>query len=344
MKKIILIFVFLLSMFLLTACGIEVDQSSKKIFFIGNYNSKYYFTEYNQKTENISIGYFKDNELYIVETLSGYYTIGLIGNQILLRLSDYEARSVSSYQLFNLDTLEYTSIDSTADEGFYNVCYYDENVIVFYTFSSNPMRFLTYDISSGELIGDISISPVNYYSYIDVYYENNKLYINLNYPNIDVENFDYIYDLDNEIITTVNSNMGNYMVINEETLLFLEGNFTSETKGLWVDSESIELSYFLAADYGSIKMYDNFIIEDQVYNKKINLLNQEFTVINQIDLDMEYSNGMVISERELLCKQVRTFGSLIKSQQVKIIIYDFITETIIIESDWMDVGSQLGNI
>ena len=67
-------------------------------------------------------------------------------------------------------------------------------------------------------------------------------------------------------------------------------------------------------------------------------------VINQIDLDIECKTGMVISENELVCTQERTNGSLIKSQQVKFIIYDFITKEIIEESDWMDAGSQLGNI
>jgi len=344
MKKTILSFVFLISTFLLSACGIEVDESSKNIQFIGNYNDNYYFTEYDQKASEMSIGYLKDKELFKVETLNSYNVIGLIGNQVLLMLSDYETRSVASYKLFNLDTQEYTSINSTAIEGFYNVCYYDDEVIVFYTFSSNPGRFLTYNISTGQLIGDTSIDPINFYSYMDIYYENNKLYINLNYPSNDSENFDYIYDIDSEQITSVDSRQGNYMMINGETLLFLDSNFRYETKGFWVDSGSIGLSYFLAANYGTIKMYDGFIVEDLFRYNQINLLNEKFIVINQIDLDIECETGKVISESELVCTQERTNGSLIKSQQVRFIIYDFNTKGIIEESDWMDAGSQLGNM
>jgi len=91
-------------------------------------------------------------------------------------------------------------------------------------------------------------------------------------------------------------------------------------------------------------MYDGFIVEDQFYYNQINILNEELIVINQIDLDIEYKTGRVISENELVYTQERTYGSLIKSQQVKIIIYDFITKEIIEESDWIDAGSQLGNI
>ena len=344
MKKTLLLFVFLISAFLLSACGIEVDESSKSLQFIGNYNDNYYFTEYDRNTSEISIGYFKDKEFLIVETLSSYNVIGFIGNQVLLRLSDYVNRSVSSYKLFNLDSQEYTFIDSTAVEGFYNVCYYDDEVIVFYTFSDAPTRFLTYNISTGQLIGDASIDTTNYYSYMDVYYENNKLYINLNYPSNDAENFDYIYDLNSEQVTSVESRQGNYMTMDGETLLFFESNFSCETRGFWVDSGSIGLSYFLAANFKSIKMYDGFIVEDQFYYNQINILNEELIVINQIDLDIEYKTGRVISENELVYTQERTYGSLIKSQQVKIIIYDFITKEIIEESDWIDAGSQLGNI
>ncbi len=344
MRKTIILVLYLISIFMLSACGIDVDESSKNIRYIGEYNHNYYFTEYNQKTKEISISYLKDKELLIVESLNSYNVIGLIGNQVILMLSDHEARTIAAYKLFNLDSQEYTSIDSTAVEGLYNICFYDNEVIVFHTLSSNPRGFLIFDISTEQLIGDISIAPSNFYSYMDIYYENSKLYIHLNYTSNDEENFDYIYDIDSEVITSVDSNQGNYMTVNSNSLLFLESNFRYETKGYWVDSESVALSYFLSANYKSIKMYEGFIIEDQFYDRQINILDEDFIVVDQIDLSFECAIGRVISENELICTQEKTIGSLIKSQKVKFIIYNFNTKEIIDESNWMDSGSQLGNI
>ena len=344
MRKLILVVVIFISIILLTACGFEVDASSYRIRYVGEYNDTYYFWEHNLETKEKYISYLKDGSFTKLEEAIDYMAVGLIGNQIILSVDTYQLRNIESYKLLNLDTLEYSSINSTTIRGLYNISYFDEEVIIFDSLSSETIRLVVYSLIDEEVISDISFIPANYYSYKNVYYENNKLYVNLNFPSNKSDNYDYIYNLDSKEITFVDSLSGHIMTVGDESLLFFNSYSRCETEGLFVGIESIEEEHFLSSEYGSLHRYNGVIVMDQVYSNHVELFNDNFFSTNQIDIEIGCSSGMVISESELLCIKENIKGSLIKSSQIKLVIYDFISKEVIEESDWIDIGSQLDNI
>ncbi|MFH0766563.1 MAG: hypothetical protein ABII85_01250 [Bacillota bacterium] len=346
MKKLGLCFLSLFLIILLSACGKDYYSTDSSIVTFTYEDENYYITSSKYDDDYDMLSVKRDGKFEDILDLNGCHYYGDIPNLgFLFSCYDLDNR-LYIFKTINLETLEWTALDlgTYTSISFYPKNYSDD-YILFTSLDGGHYVYVVYDTVIKQVIHEYEIQkPEHHSGKVNAFFDGRFIFIEFQYSTYETTDIDIRVDtLYDRIETFQSDHYRNHMEINGYSYTFFETNSRMTAVDIRVVTPIYSNRFHDMYYYNTVKLESN-IVEFAYDYKSITVYDQDLNYQGMYNIDIDCKYKKAINDHEIKCTQIEQRGAFIRTTYRKTLVFDFVTQEIVIESRWEKSSDQLNYI